>query len=580
MSNIIHTEEVRNGAMARYPYKDGYVQPTKEGFVFNGWIFNGVLHTPQEYESEENNPFGPITEDNVSISADWLEVMVYCSSNKSSIGYLGDTMVVSYYAEANERITTNDVTLTIEGEYATDFFTIVSDVVSGDHRECTIQVDINRENTGRNLIIKANYAGVESESIVVYQESPYEMVIPDSDYIVFSYEWADGKDLDSLTVIHVEDDNGNRLSKSFTNQPVGWRFSFNDYTGGFKREVLSNNNLVCLQHGGDNRISGAEGALICMTNIANTGEISNLNKIYVEIYANWFGIRDSGDMNINCRGYKTKEGHTTDLNSDIIKVEHIVPGDVNYYTFEPNTENCEVSWDGFSDSFNIKAQGPQNAYFDNGYVECIGNFYSHVCTLTYDVAHNIKTYVPRTEDNGIARRIDDIRFRNSNNDNYSTFTIGSEGGTLEVNECYITYAWNNLNSYLFSNNKDYIRILFRVNRNEGFYYNNNDIRDIITLSQYNRLTNEEKNNYTLVIPEKKIYKQDINNEVTYSREDIFLFEELKITKNTNGKFNIKVIADNVSSNFPRNITLYLMKYTDDCQHPGVSVSVQINQESV
>ena len=91
---------------------------------------------------------------------------------------------------------------------------------------------------------------------------------------------------------------------------------------------------------------------------------------------------------------------------------------------------------------------------------------------------------------------------------------------------------------------------------------------------------KEKNNYTLVIPEKKIYKQDINNEVTYSREDIFLFEELKITKNTNGKFNIKVIADNVSSNFPRNITLYLMKYTDDCQHPGVSVSVQINQESV
>ena len=44
-------------------------------------------------------------------------------------------------------------------------------------------------------------------------------------------------------------------------------------------------------------------------------------------------------------------------------------GSNNWKTFEVNENNCEVSWDGFSEKMNIKAHGSDNARFENEFIE-------------------------------------------------------------------------------------------------------------------------------------------------------------------------------------------------------------------
>ena len=284
MSNIVHTEQVREGEKARYPFKSEYEEPTLDSYLFVGWKYNGTIYEPNQYASEASNPFGPIIE-NTDILAMWSQIRVFCIPDKTIIGYEGGQIKIMYYAVTSRVVTSNDVEKQfIPPRVNPIIYNNVTDTeVSGQYRMCTFNVTQNNGDEGRKLRVAATYKGVMSDVVEIYQQSPNEFIIPDCDYFHFSYSWEDvahggGVDLDSLTVIYVEDEEGNRVNKSFTGKAVG--FGANS-----SYQARSSNGTLCLQHGGDCRTSGAETAVCCLTNIAETGEISNLETIKINIYA-------------------------------------------------------------------------------------------------------------------------------------------------------------------------------------------------------------------------------------------------------------------------------------------------------
>lgn len=64
------TEEVVKGENAIWPWMPDYKQPTKSGYDFVGWEYNGTTYTPPFSGSPMASPFGPIN-GNAEIYAIW-----------------------------------------------------------------------------------------------------------------------------------------------------------------------------------------------------------------------------------------------------------------------------------------------------------------------------------------------------------------------------------------------------------------------------------------------------------------------------------------------------------------------------
>ena len=518
---IYKEEEVEVGGKAKWPYETDYTEPIKSGYVFEGWEFNGTMYEPP-FEDETTNPFGPI-ENPTDILAKWIKIKVYCNSDKSSVDYSGEEVEVHYWAETKNKITSTDVELKTVSDKTTVSYSILSDVESiGNYRICKIKINENTDIDGKDLVIYAEYKGVKSEEVAIHQKSPYEVEIPDSDYFVFNYSWdeeTNGKDLDSLTVIYVEDRNGNKVTKSFTDKGVGFSFGY---------QVSSANNLLCLKHGGDNTESGAEGAIVCLSNIVKTGEVSNLEKVKVEIYANWWSRRVDGNMRINCTGYKSKETSTGEYSDDIIEVSHTASTGGKYKTFEPNTDNCSVSWNGFSNAMNIKAYGSDNSYIEN--LECAGNIYSHVCTVVFNIATGTKSYMRRTVDNGIDNNTKTIKLMNDDGQVNTYYDLNVDGQHFESLGMYIDH-WGDT-TYLFDNENDYIEMMWPAGDNEDG-----------------------------TKPTIKIKKSDLP--VSYTTDDTIFLDNFSIVQRSDKKIDIKFDITN-SDGKKRDCDIYFYKKYDDC----------------
>lgn len=520
-ATIYKTEKVDAGEKAKWPYETGYTEPTKSGYVFEGWEYSGTVYEPP-FDDETTNPFGPI-EDSTDILAKWIKIKVYCNSDKSSVGYIGEDIEIHYWAEAKNKITSTDVKLKTVFDKTTVSYSIISDTESaGNYRICKIKINENTNVDGKDLVVYAEYKGVKSEEVIVHQKSPYEVEIPDSDYFVFNYSWdktTNGRDLDSLTVIYVEDRNGNKITKSFTNKGVGYSFGY---------QVSSSGNMLCLKHGGDNTESGAEGAIVCLSNIVKTGEVSNLEKVKVEIYANWFNTRVDGNMRINCTGYKSKETSTGDYSDDIIEVEHTTSTGKKYNTFEPNTANCDVSWSGFSDVINIKAHGTINTHIEN--LECAGNIYSHVCTVVFNIATGTKSYIRRTVDNGFDAVTNMIKLMNNDGQVNTWNDLDVNGQHFESLGMYIDY-WGDT-TYLFDNENDYIEMRWPSGINEDG-----------------------------TRPTIQIKKSDLP--VSYTTEDTIFLDNFSIVQRTDKKIDIKFDITN-SNGKKRDCDICFYKKYSDC----------------
>ena len=94
-------ESVLKGDKARWPWmtgEGGYKQPTKEGYDFVGWKYNGTVYAPPYTESE--NPFGPINS-TTEIFASWKKqgsssYEVYIPEEERSISAVaGDDITIS-----------------------------------------------------------------------------------------------------------------------------------------------------------------------------------------------------------------------------------------------------------------------------------------------------------------------------------------------------------------------------------------------------------------------------------------------------------------------------------------------------
>ena len=585
IKKTLYTEKVVSGDNARWPYDTSAdssynavmnllkQQKQTDGFLFAGWKFNNELHS-EPFNDENNNPFGPIESDGVEIPAMWNQIFVFCVADKETVSYEGENVDIRFYAVVGNQIINNsEVTLVIESQ-TTVTYTTSAATTDGNWKKQTFVINPNQTTETKTMTLHAEYKGVRSENLIIYQNNPYEYVIPDSDYFVFSYEWnfddkgtstttddvGDGIDLDSLTVIYVEDAQGNVVNKSFTGIPVGYRSGYANKSYS-RYQVASQNGLLCMKHGGDNKQSGAEGAIICLTNIANSGEVNNSETIKIKIYANWFLRRIDGNMTINCKGYKSKEGSSGRYEDDIIEVSH-----GKWKTFEVNENNCEISWEGFSKTMNINAYGLDNARFEDEFIEHINTIYSDVCTVSFNIGTGRKSYLNRIEDNGINRDTKPVYFKNDRNDG-THFKLSTQRQTFDLNNIYFDY-WGE-NGYMFTNEKDYIYLEYYF-----IYVKKDDPTQFIHSEDYNTLTDEEKNNYTRKYP-ITIKKEDLNKNFTLD-ETAFL-ENLTFTQDSDKKLNVSFTLTD-SNGKKQEVDFFFVKFFDDGIRPAVEKRVDILQQ--
>ena len=551
MSNIVHTEQVREGEKARYPFKSEYEEPTLESYLFVGWKYNGTIYEPNQYASEASNPFGPIIE-NTDILAMWSQIRVFCIPDKTLIGYEGGQIKIMYYAVTSRVVTSNDVEKQFTPSGSNPIYNIVSDTeVSGQYRMCTINVTQNNGDEGRKIRVVATYKGVMSDVAEIYQQGANEVVIPDCDYFHFTYSWnpgnaaekPGGSDLDSLTVIYVEDEEGHRIDKSFTGIAVGYGAAESSGIGfGSNYEVKSSDNKLCLKHGRDCRTSGAETAVCCLTNIAQTGEVSNLETIKINIYANWYGsdtdVTTGGNMAINCKAYKTKNPNGPDFNTDIetTQMTEIVGDSTNtYYKFTPKPSMCDEVWSD-SAEMHVNAYGSSNAKQP---IECAGVIYSHIGTVIFKVNGSFKTFRRRTADNGVNSRTGAYNLKmfddNGEITGYdTTITIDTQDTNEHtLNGVYFYYWGQNFNMY--SVEGDSVNVYLAKSDNQE-----------LNLS----------NDYRFEIDSTKLGQE-------FGVTETKLFSKFKVVKRADGKMNITYkLIPNIGQS--RRIQIEITKHFEDC----------------
>lgn len=326
---------------------------------------------------------------------------IHITAASTSVPYTGGTLEIRYYLTENEAdsetnvITDEDIISCIGFQCPSGIKSCGTQVKdSNGVYKRTVEFSKNQVNGGEEGVNWTFTATCENAvnnpaKLTIYQASKYENIIPNCDYFVFKYNWleSDGKDLDSLThITHVP----NLKASDGTNvsgKTVGY---------GALDRVVGQSNLLYLKHGGDNRCSGAEGAIICLKNILNSGQISNDDVIFVDIYACWYNTRGNGNMNI---AYEQFTGYTGNYSEEIKEVTHDDCPPNTYRTFETVEGKSSVITGETTDSINVRAYGTSNFKMAKN-VNCIDGAYTHVLRLKYNVESKI-TSLQYFSDNGI-----------------------------------------------------------------------------------------------------------------------------------------------------------------------------------
>lgn len=163
------------------------------------------------------------------------------------------------------------------------------------HGEETIEVTCApnsvEEKRFTQIVIKS---GKKYEKVVEVEQEEAEQVItiPEFDYLVASYEWAEsaGKDFDTATCFL------NTGLPGVDNQMVGW-----------SRGMATTSWQVgdYLLHGGDNMMSGLESALINMNELLSDTNFPKLPEdIMIGIWGNWYEVKGTGAVTVRYVAYK------------------------------------------------------------------------------------------------------------------------------------------------------------------------------------------------------------------------------------------------------------------------------------
>lgn len=349
---IYKTETVEQGNKANWPNQSDYVEPTRKGYLFNGWDYDWKNKV--------------ITED-TDIHPVWDKYTVIADANRTLISGEGDnntdpTKMFYYLRTDSGKVIPDDVTfekVALSSDELEIQFTDNGTAKEDNKNVKKITVKENDVNKDRYYRFKAKYSkdgGVYSDVCELRQVGKEQIILPPFDYLTFTYSWTDddGRDLDSATVIRN------------SGIPIGSYSTLDDYYVGFGGNGNRDEVAKYLKHGGDNIQSGDEGALVNWKDILAVKDYvsEGITTLYLDIYANWFNWRKNGNMSITFNTYKGNDGMIQDG-----------------FVFKPTGDTVLVSTKTIN-NLNAYASHSNNALHP---MNVMTKVYSKMATVEYDI---------------------------------------------------------------------------------------------------------------------------------------------------------------------------------------------------
>lgn len=414
---IYKTETVEQGNKANWPNQSDYVEPMRKGYLFNGWDYdwkNKVI--------TEGTDIHPV----------WDKYTVVADANRTLISGDGDSSTdptkMFYYLKTDSgRILSDNVSfekVALSSDELEIQFTDNGTTKESNKNVKKITVKENDVNKDRYYRFKAKYTkdgGVYSDVCEIRQVGKEQIILPPFDYLTFTYSWTsdDGRDLDSATVVRNSD------------VPITGNSTLNDYYVGYGGNGNNNTTVAkYLKHGGDNKSSGDEGALVNWKDILATKDYvsDGVTTLYLDIYANWYNTRKNGNMSVTFNTYKGDDG---------MKQED--------YVFKPTGNTTLVSTKTIN-NLNVYAAHATNANLD---LLPTTKFYSKIATVEYDIRSKSALLIGNYTKSGRQLKyggIFDGKESSSTSYNLPHFDNKSHSGTVKIGK--IIQKYNDTTTYL------------------------------------------------------------------------------------------------------------------------------------
>ena len=341
----------------------------------------GTVTFPSNYDSEDKvytltYSDSGLTSNTFTVTVKHVTIQLEISSDAYLLDGKQNSNFTITYAKSlpdgtytHEGLTLSAYTLSTDTAFAYTFST--SGITSTNKIYQTFTVNKNNVNVTKQMRFKCvDATGMESEEILIEQGGVEQTILPDFDFLTFTFSWAkdDGSDLDTMTWI---DDNNIEIldrdgSVARTLDELGVGFS-GIGSGG----LYSGNTSTYIQHGGDNTGSGNECVLINFKKLCDRDWISSgVTKLYAYSFGNWFGDKKRGNCSVSMKTYKG-DG-----------MQHGTDG--NRYIFVPSGNTELVSDKTFNG--NVYAAGYNvSEIAGNLRLAQEKNMYSKIFKFTYDI---------------------------------------------------------------------------------------------------------------------------------------------------------------------------------------------------
>ena len=286
----------------------------------------GTVTFPSNYDSEDKvytltYSDSGLTSNTFTVTVKHVTIQLEISSDAYLLdGKQNSNFTITYAKRLpdgtykHEGLTLSAYTLSTDTAFAYTFST--SGITSTNKIYQRFTVNKNNVNVTKQMRFKCvDATGMKSEEILIEQGGVEQTILPDFDFLTFTFNWTsdDGSDLDTMTWIddnHIEILNKNGLVPR-TLDELGVGFS-----GIGSDSLYSGNTSTYIQHGGDNTGSGNECVLINFKKLCDRDWISSgVTKLYAYSFGNWFGNKIQGNCSVSMKTYKG-DGmqHGTDSN--------------------------------------------------------------------------------------------------------------------------------------------------------------------------------------------------------------------------------------------------------------------------
>lgn len=436
---IYKTESVEHGNKANWPNQTDYIEPTRSGYIFNGW----------DYDWKNK----AITAD-TDIHPIWEGYSVVADTNHTLISGDGDSSTdptkMFYYIRTDSGRMLPDNVVFEKVPLASDELEIqfTDNGVSKEDNKNVKKVTVKENDVNKNRFyrFKAKYTNdnIYSDVCELKQVGKEQILLPPFDYLTFTYSWteADGQDLDSATMVR---NSGIKIDDSHT---------LDDYYVGYGGDGSDNATVAnYIRYGGDNQNTGDEGALINWKDILATKDYitEGINTLYLDIYANWFEERKNGNMSITFNTYKGDDGMIQDG-----------------YVFKPNGNTVLVSTKTL-ENLNTYAEGGINAVRPTNIMTKV---YSKMATVEYDIRSKAAVLIGNYTQSG--RRLEitynfDGKDKQAETYSLPNFDNKSHSGVVSIGR--IKYSLNGVINYLdFDLNTINLKVTYAAGAIENCFY--------------------------------------------------------------------------------------------------------------